>query len=271
MRLFRLFTAFLCILSVTEMKSQCFTGNHAFRDGEFISYTVTYSLGPIWVDAGVVTFSVLNETYQGKPSWHLKSTGKTFPSYDWFFKVVDYYDTWVDPESFMAYDFRRSVYEGGYTLLNTMHFNHPKHLVYSNTKSNNNPVRFDTLKQGSCAFDMLSSVYIARTFNFSGMKKGDIVPVSVMIDDNIYDIYIKFLGKEIVEARDGTKYHCIKFTAKMVQGTIFRGDEDVLVWVTDDENKIPIYIQAKIIVGTVKAYLRESKGLRNPVSSVVKP
>ena len=57
----------------------------------------------------------------------------------------------------------------------------------------------------------------------------------------------------------------------MVQGTIFRGDEDVLVWVTDDENKIPIYIQAKIIVGTVKAYLRESKGLRNPVSSVVKP
>jgi len=259
-----------CILSFSSLYSQCFKGNNAFKDGEFISYTVSYNWGPIWVDAGMVTFSALNETYQGKPAIHLKSTGKTFPSYDFFFKVVDYYDAWIDPVTFIAWDFRRTVYEGGYTLINTMHFNHSKQLVYSNTKTNNNPVRSDTLKQGPCAFDMLSSVYVARTFNFDGMKPGTLTPVSVMIDDSIYNIYIKFMGKEIVENKDGAKYHCIKFTAKMVEGTIFRGDEDVVVWVTDDENKIPIYIQAKILVGTVKAYLKEYKGLRNPMTSLVK-
>ena len=56
----------------------------------------------------------------------------------------------------------------------------------------------------------------------------------------------------------------------MVQGTIFKGDEDVVVWVTDDGNKIPVYIEAKIIVGTIKAYLKDTKGLRHPMTSLVK-
>ena len=76
---------------------------------------------------------------------------------------------------------------------------------------------------------------------------------------------MRFLARETVEGLDGKRYKCIKFAAKMVQGTIFKGEEDVLVWVTDDGNKIPIYIEAKIIVGTVKAYLKDYKGLKNPV------
>ena len=56
----------------------------------------------------------------------------------------------------------------------------------------------------------------------------------------------------------------------MVQGTIFRGNEDVLVWVTDDANKIPVYIEAKIILGSVKAYLLEAKGLKNPMKALIK-
>ena len=99
------------------------------------------------------------------------------------------------------------------------------------------------------------------------MKPDTKIPISVIIDDNIYPIYIRELGKEVVENQDGTKYRCIKFSAKMVQGTIFKGDEDILVWVTDDENKIPVYIEAKILVGTVKAYVKEMKGLRNPATS----
>jgi hypothetical protein len=73
----------------------------------------------------------------------------------------------------------------------------------------------------------------------------------------------------VVENNDGKKYNCIRLSAKMVGGTIFKGDEDVLVWITDDDNHIPIYIEAKILVGTVKAYLHETKGLRNPLKALV--
>ncbi|MGA3014633.1 MAG: DUF3108 domain-containing protein [Bacteroidales bacterium] len=259
----------LCI-SFQGLQAQCFKENNAFRDGEYLSYQVAYNWGPIWVDAGLVTFSINSEPYRGKPAWHLKSSGRTYKSYDFFYKVVDYYDAWVDPESFRPFEFRRSVCEGGYRLLNTLRFDPKKETVYSSTKTNNNPVRFDTIRPTACVYNPLSAVYFARTLNISNLKPDERVPVTVLIDDSIYSIYIRYIGKEIVESRDGHDYRCVKFSAKMVKGTIFRGDEDVLVWVTDDENRIPVYIEAKILVGTVKAYLKDVKGVRNPLSSLLK-
>jgi len=258
------------IITLSGLQAQCYKENHVFKDGEYISYTVSYNLGPIWVDAGLVTFSIEQDMYAGKPAWHLKSSGKTFKSYDLFFKVVDYYDAWVEPETFHPFEFRRSVYEGGYNLLNTLRYDPTGQKVYSNTKTNNNPVRFDTIKGSSCVYNPLMAVYVARTLDISGLKHDARIPISVLIDDSTYEIYIRYLGKEVVENRDGKKYNCVKFAAKMIKGTIFRGDEDVLVWVTDDENRIPVYIEAKILVGTVKAYLKEMRGLRNPLSSLIK-
>ena len=141
--------------------------------------------------------------------------------------------------------------------------------IIANTKGNNNPQRTDTLTLRQCTFDMLSAIYYTRTLNFSELQPDQKKHVTILIDDAYYDIYIRPMGREIVESTDGKSYRCIKFAARMVQGTIFKGEEDVLVWVTDDANKIPIYIEAKIIVGTVKAYLKDAKGLRNPMSAVV--
>jgi len=256
------------VLSVAVVSSQisyaqCPVSNTTFAEGEQISYTISYNWGPVWVDAGLVTFTVAKELYLGKPAWHFKSTGKTFTSYDLLFKVRDYYDSWVDPETFHSIDFRRYIYEGGYSMLNTLKFDHPGQKIICNTKSQNNPQRTDTLSMRPCTFDMLSAVYYTRTLDFRDMRPDSKKTVTVLIDDGYYDIYIRYIGKEIVEATNGKRYPCIKFAAKMVQGTIFRGNEDVLVWVTDDANKIPVYIEAKIIVGTVKAYLKDASGLRN--------
>ncbi len=252
------------------IQAQCFTGNDAFGEGEEISYTVSYNWGPVWVDAGLVTFSAGKEIFLGKPAWHLKSTGKTFRTYDLLFKVRDYYDSWVDPDTFQSVAFRRYIYEGGYTLLNTLKYDRQNQKVYSNTKTNNNPQRTDTLKILPCSFDMLAAVYYTRTLDLPNLSKDFKKQITVLIDDAYYNIYIRPIGKEIIENTDGQKYRCTKFAAKMVEGTIFRGDEDVLVWVTDDANKVPIYIEAKIIIGTVKAYLKEAKGLKNKETALIK-
>jgi hypothetical protein len=261
----------LVALLYPEISSgQCPTTNTIFGDGEQIRYTVSYNWGPVWVDAGLVTFSVSKDTFRGKPAWHLKGTGKSYPSYDMLFKVRDYFDSWIDPATFQTYDFKRNVYEGGYTLLNTLNYDLSSQKVIANTKSKNNPQRTDTLPMRACTFDMLSAIYYTRTLDFSETVPDQKKHITILIDDAYYDIYFRQLGKEVVESTDGKRYRCIKFSAKMVQGTIFKGDEDVLVWVTDDANKIPIYIEAKIIVGTIKAYLKDAKGLRNPMGAVVR-
>jgi len=259
----------LCGLSVF-LKAQCIFLNNVFGDGEQISYTVSYNWGPVWVNAGIVTFTVNSETFKGKNSWHLKASGRTFQSYDLLFKVRDYYDSWVEPDQFRTLDFRRYIYEGGYSLLNTLEFNYSNQKIVSNTKSNNNPQRSDTLNLLPCSFDMLAAVYYTRSLDLAGMKPDVKKEIKVFIDDGYYDISIRSMGKEMVENTDGKTYRCLKFAARMVQGTIFKGDEDVTVWVTDDANRIPVYIEAKIIVGTIKAYLKEAKGLRNPMTAIVR-
>ena len=186
--------------------SQCPALNTVFGDGEQITYTVSYNWGPVWVDAGVVTFSATKELFRGNPSWHLKSTGKSFVSYDVLFKVRDYYDSWVDPETFRSLDFRRYIYEGGYTLLNTLRFEPASSRIISNTKSNKNPQRTDTLRMRPCTFDMLSAVYYTRTLDFTDMRPETKKQVTVLIDDAYYDIYIRMIGKETVESTDGKRY-----------------------------------------------------------------
>ncbi len=268
--LFKKITILLVMLCPAWSQAQCYEGNKAFGEGEDISYTISYNWGPIWVDAGEVTFMTEMEKKQEKQFWHFTSTGKTFHSYDVLFKVRDYYETWVDAETFHTRNFKRYIYEGGYTLVNALNFDYEKKKIFSSTKSNNNPVRFDTIPIQPCSFDMLAAVYFTRTIDIAHIPMYQKRMVSVVIDDQVYNIYIRPLAKEVVENSDGKRYNCIKLSARMVEGTIFKGDEDVLVWITDDENHIPVYIEAKILVGTVKAYLKEAKGLKNPMKALLK-
>ena len=85
----------------------------------------------------------------------------------------------------------------------------------------------------------------------------------MVIDNEIHDLYFRYRGKGVIETRNGEVYKCLKFTALLLEGSLFKGGEDLVVWVSDDKNKIPVLIEAKILVGSVKVYLEEATGLRN--------
>ena len=91
----------------------------------------------------------------------------------------------------------------------------------------------------------------------------------MVIDNKVHNLYVRYLGKEIIADRNKQKYRCVKFSALLVSGTIFQGGEELSVWVTDDYNKIPILIEAGILVGSIKVYLSEAKGLRHEFSAKI--
>lgn len=241
---------------------QCVFPSNAFTDGEEFSYIISYNWGPIWVDAGIVTFSTKLEQKNNRPVWHLTSTGRTYLSYDFLFKVRDTYETWLDTATLRTIEFRRYIYEGGYQLQNRSWFDYSRNQVFSNTKINDGPMKTDTVNMGTCTFDMLSAVYYVRALSTGSFHKQKSLPVRVAIDDSTYRIDVRWLGIEIVEHPNGERYTCNKFSATMVEGTIFTKDQEAFVWVSDDPKRIPVYVEAKILVGTVKAYLKEVKGVR---------
>jgi hypothetical protein len=77
------------------------------------------------------------------------------------------------------------------------------------------------------------------------------------------------MGKEIIKSELLGQVRCIKFRPKLIEGTLFKGGEEMVVWVTDDENKMPVYVETPILIGTIKVNLLKYTGLRNKLDCIV--
>jgi len=195
------------------------------------------------------------------------SFGQTHKQYDWFFKVRDSFESYVDSAEFKTLRFFRNSSEGGYDVKNKYFFDYNDMQIQTITQNSNKPLTLDTLILPDCTYDVLTTIYYARNINFNLYQVGDKIPLSIIIDNEIFELYIKYLGKTEITLRTGDSYRCIIFKPLLVEGTIFSGGEDMTVWVTDDENKIPVLVEAKILIGSIKAVVSEMQGIRHPINS----
>lgn len=237
----------------------CGIRNFAFYHDERIDYNIFYSIIGIYINAGNATFTNTLESMNNKPAYHIVGKGASNSKYDWIFKVRDQYETYIDTTNLQPLKFIRNIDEGGYKKYENVTFNQQ-----TNTAITDKGV----IKIPNCIQDVLSSVYYARNINFSKYKEGDRIPFSMFLDNEIYNLYIKYEGKEIIKTKYG-KFKAIKFKPLLVKGTIFDGGEKMNVWVTDDDNHIPIRIESPIVVGSVKIDMMGYRNLRHPLSSLL--
>ncbi|HPF94159.1 MAG TPA: DUF3108 domain-containing protein [Tenuifilaceae bacterium] len=261
------FGILLCSIAYAQ---KCSIANVNFTSGERVTYRAVYNWGFIWVNAGDVEFVVNDTMYLGSPAYHLKSTGWSLKQYDWFFKVRDRFESIVNPKTILPYWFERDTYEGGYQAYNRYVFSYADSTIDIISQTSERPFKKEILPLKPCTFDVLSAIYYCRNISFESYAKGDTIPIKMAIDNEVFDLYIRYLGKERLETRSGEAYNTIKFSALLVEGTIFKGGEDLVVWVTDDLNRVPILVEAKILVGSVKAVLTSMEGLLHPLTSKVK-
>jgi hypothetical protein len=229
----------------------------AFKAGEELTYTVHYG----WIDAGTAVLS-LNESpydFEARKAFHVVGTGTSLGAFDWFFKVRDHYETYFDQNGLFPYRFVRDCDEGGYKVRQDYEFN-PKKSVVSTEKG-------DTLLTPVFVQDMISAFYYARTLDFSRAKKDDIYEIPTIVDGEIFPLKIKYVGKENISLRTG-KFRCMKFVPVVQEGRIFKNEKDLNVWITDDENKIPILVKSKILVGSIKMEVTGWEGLANPIAKL---
>lgn len=242
-----------------------------FNAGEKISYDAAYNWGFIWINAGNVEFEVNETKYAGNEVYHFNSYGSSIPSYDWLFKVRDYFQSYARKEDLAPLFFDRNTYEGGHIVHNRFTFDYKEKLIYSQTENSKKPYSEDTLKLQQNIYDVISGVYYIRNLDFDKYEINDTIPIRMIIDNEIFDLYIRYLGKEILKTHNKRTFKTIKFSALLIEGTIFSGGEDLFVWVSDDQNRIPILVEAKILIGSVKATIRETENLKFPLTSEIIP
>ncbi len=246
-------------LTATAQSEFCNTRNTSFSDGEQLYFKVWYNAGRIWIGAGEANFTVTAEQMNNRRAYHIVADGKTLKSYEWFYKVRDKYESWVDAASMQPIKFVRNVNEGGFKIYNNVSFNQNIGQAVSTNGIFNVP---------KCVQDVISAIYYARNINYDAYKPGAKIPFNMFLDDKVYNLYIRYIGKEEIQTRYGT-FKAIKIAPLLIQGTIFTGGEKMFVWVSDDANHLPVRVDSPIQIGSVKVDLMGFDKLRNPLTSLV--
>ncbi|MFI5196593.1 MAG: DUF3108 domain-containing protein [Chitinophagales bacterium] len=237
----------------------CSAKNTSFRDGEKLTFRVYYNMGFVWITAGYAGFITKGEDMNGRKVYHITGDGKTARSYEWFYKVRDKYETYIDKETMLPARFVRDVNEGGFKINQDVTFYQAKEQAISNQKA------YTITK---CTQDVLSAIFYARNIDYNKYSPGDKIPFNMFLDDKLYSLYIKYVGKEDIETKMGT-YHAIKIVPLLIEGTIFKGGEKMTVWVSDDDNHLPLRVDSPILVGSIKVDLVNYDNLRSPFTSVI--
>lgn len=231
--------------------------NEAFKRGETLNFRLHYGI----VDAGTATLSVTDESKDiaGRKTYHIVGIGVSKGAFDWFFKVRDRYETYMDEKALVPWLFVRRISEGSYKCSQDYVFNH-----FSEKVNVGNNELYDI---GPNMQDMLSAFYHARTLDLSKAEPGDIYTVNAFVDKEIFPVKIKFIARETIKTNLGT-FKCLKFRPVIQKGRVFKNEEDLNVWISDDKNHIPILGQAEVLVGSIKMELTSYSGLANPLSKV---
>ncbi len=254
-------TIFILFFAFTTKAGDEFCGvrNSAFNAGEEVLMKVYYTTLGMYVGAGEAKFTTTLDKYNGKTVYHCTGTGTTYSFFDNFFKVRDKYETYIDTSTMLPIKFLRNVDEGGYKIYNNVTFNHN-----AGTAVSTNGV----FKISSCIQDVISATYYARNINFNKYKPGDKIPFDMFLDDEVYHLYLRYEGKEIIKTKYG-KFRAIKFKPLLIKGSIFEGGEKMNVWVSDDANHLLLRAESPISVGTIKVDMMGYKNLRYPLKSLI--
>lgn len=258
-----IYLTFIILAFGFKLNAQCIETNTAFKTGEKLTYTGYYNWGFLWVSAGKVELKVDNAKYKNKDVFKFKALGRSAKAFDWFFKLRDTLTCYANKENMKPYFLHRQTNEAKYKADHKYSFDYQENKIYSVIQKRNKDVKIDTIPLTPCSFDLLSIAYHTRNINFDEHKIGDKIPIHMLIDNEIHKLYIRFKGYDVIKTKKKKKYPCIKFSPLLVKGTMFEDGEGMTIWLSNDKNKIPIMVEAKIIVGSVKGILSSYEGLRH--------
>ena len=229
-----------------------------FNKGERLEYLVHYG----FVDAGIATIQVENEDYKigDKEVLKVVGTGRSKGAFDWFFKVRDKYESYIDPEDVKPYVFKRDISEGGYKFKQHYQFFHEENKVKDNRKN-------EEVEAPAGIQDMISAYYFARTIDLEKYSIGDVIVFHAFVDGKVEPLKIRYLGKENVEVECG-EFNCLKFQPLVQKGRIFDDEEDLTLYISNDKNRIPVLAKANVLVGSIKMELTNYKGISHPIAKV---
>ncbi|HJN06922.1 MAG TPA: DUF3108 domain-containing protein [Bacteroidales bacterium] len=255
-----LFLLTLCLYATNFLFSQDTVINHAFKTGEYLKYRVYYSsaVGNFTAGEAILTVGKWEDKYAGKTKdvYRITGIGNSKGMFNWFYKVRDKFETFTDKNTLLPYAFIRKTREGKYEQDDIVIFDREENEAITNS------IEVKAIPPN--VHDMISAFYYMRTITLEDFDADSMYFINFFLDDSVYVSAVKFMGKSEINTKWGD-IGCLKFAPMMASGEVFADKYPMSVWISDDENHIPILVESAVIVGSVKMELIEFGGLVNPM------
>lgn len=253
---------FAVLFSSSAFMPAASNGGMAFQKGEWFRFRIHYGI----FNASFATLEVEDARLNGKDVYHVIGEGKSTGMLHWFFEVDDRFESYFDKYSVKPYRFIRDTYEGGYTKDIQIDFNHDQGTALVNDKKHNK-ITTENIEPG--VQDMISSFYHLRNLvDVDEVEVDDEFTLPMFFDKENFSFKLRFLGWDEVDTKFGD-VKAMKFRPYVQAGRVFRKEESLTVWISADENKVPLRIKAKLAVGSLTADLDAFKGLKYSFKTIV--
>ncbi len=258
---FYLFSFILCFFATNSLFSQDTVINHAFQTGEYLKYRVYYSssIGNLTAGEAILTVGKWEDKYQGKTKdvYRISGIGNSKGMFNLFYKVRDKFESFVDKKTLLPYAFIRKTREGKYKQDDRVIFDREENEAITNSK--------DVTKIGDDVHDFVSALYYMRTISIDDFDADSMYYINFFLDDSVYTSAVKYQGKSEVHTKWGDIV-CLKIAPMMASGEVFAEKYPMFVYVSDDENHVPILAESKVVVGSIKMELVEYDELVKPLN-----
>ncbi|TAL64955.1 MAG: DUF3108 domain-containing protein [Bacteroidetes bacterium] len=252
---------FLIISLATLISSKGWTQIISYQPGEKVVYTIQYGI----ITGGTAVLDLNSETYNGKEVWHSKIMAKTTGIADAFFKVLDIYESFVDPMTELPVKSIRNIREGRYRRYNEVLFDHKTRADSAILTSDLTGIHITT--QG--IHDILSCFYYFRNHILpadTDLKSGELTTITTWFTDELYPVRLKYIGRDEIRTKVG-KIKCLKFNPVTEKGRLFNTEDDVSFWFSADKNFLPVKIRFDIFVGAFTCEIVSYEGLKYPLET----
>jgi hypothetical protein len=257
------------LFAFTQESSEQYTSvkNESFSRGEVINFKMTY--GIFTVGKGSVRIAPTYYKINDRNCFKVDVAGKTVGMVDWVADVDDKWGAYIDTVALVPHQFYRRIREGRYKKDEWTNFDHSKRKIEVKTINNKTgefkePKYFDA---PSHVRDMVAGFLFLRVMDFSKLKVNDTVAINGFFEDEFYKMNIVYKGKETIKVKAG-KIRALVFKPVMPKNKVFDGENSITAWFSDDKNRIPIKIDAKMFIGSAGVELTEYSGLKNPLNLV---
>ncbi|GAB2776399.1 DUF3108 domain-containing protein [Rhabdobacter roseus] len=242
------------LFAFTPADNYRYIPNTSFGAGERMEYRVHYG----FINAAEARVEVNKSIsyINSRPCYRVNVSGRTVGAFDLVSRVRDQWRSYIDTSAILPHMFYREIKENNYRKEETVVFNHKNNTAQASEKDEKK-----SFKVPDNVHDIISGYYFLRTVNFNRVSEGEIVEVPTFFDGEVYKLRVRYGGRDVVKTKFG-KIKVLKLTPQIPDNKFFKGENALRIWVSDDDNKVPIKVQVDLVIGALEMDMKSYRGLR---------